>query len=203
MYSVVMALYDFVPVIGFLVGGIFLVKLSRLALNKLMPVIMTLSVIVIVLGGGLQASWKLLNAINRPHPLWMNQGQFVFMATGYVLLLIPVLALLRKRKTSAAEALPAMATWKIPFLAVMTLASLSAYASLVVLAFRRKSWLASLGFIFAFISVLTMGFMASQTQTIQMQWIEQTINTLGNWGFALGAILVYKTYKPLGRQPAG
>jgi len=196
MYSVEMALYDFVPVIGFLVGGIYLVKLSRYALKKLMTVIMTTSVIVIVLGGGLQASWKLLTAINLPHPIWMSQGQFVFMATGYVLMLIPVLALLRKNKTKVAEALPAMAAWKIPFLAVMTLASLSTYALLVVLSLRRKSWLAGLGFIFAFISVLTMGFMASQTQTIQLQWIEQTINTLGNWGFALGAILVYKTYKP-------
>ena len=196
MYTVEMALYDFVPVIGFLVGGIYLVKLSRLMLKKFLSIIMTIGVIVIVMGGGLQASWKLLTAINLPHPIWMSQGQFVFMATGYVLVLIPVLALLRKNKAKTAEALPAMATWKIPFLGVMTLASLSAYASLVVLSLRRKSWLAGLGFVAAFISVLTMGFMASQNQTIQMQWIEQTINTLGNWGFALGAILVYNTYKP-------
>jgi hypothetical protein len=195
MYSVVMALFDFVPVIGFLVGGLYCIKISRIVLKKVYQFLTIIGVSIIVLGGGLKASWKLMNAVNLVPPEWMSEGQFIFMAIGYLTLLIPVIALIRKQKARAAEALPAMAVWKIPLLAVMTLSSLSAYTLLAILSFRRKSWLGILGFIVAFISILAMGYMSSQAQTIQMQWVEQSINTLGTWGFALGSILLHKTYR--------
>lgn len=202
-YTIGMALFDFVPVLGFLLGGIYLVRISQLSLKKFFSLLMAVGVAIIVIGGGLKASWKLFGALNLPQTAWMSEGQFIFMSVGYVALLIPVIALVRKDKISAAEALPAMATWKIPLLAVMTLASLSAYSLLAVLSIRRKSWLGMLGFFVAFISVLSMGYMTSQSQTIQMQWIEQSINTGGTWGFALGSILLNKTYRSLGTKSSG
>jgi len=46
--------------------------------------------------------------------------------------------------------------------------------------------------------ILAMGALASAEQTITMQWIEESINTLGNSGFMLGSILLHKNFKKQG-----
>jgi hypothetical protein len=194
-YTIGMALYDFVPVIGFLFGGIYLIKICAKELRKPFWFLMVGGVILIVLGGGFQATWKLLCAANLTEICWMHDGQFVFMAFGYTAMLIPTIALVWKNRLSKKQVLPAMAVWKLPFLMVMTLSSLATYGLLTTLSFRLKRWVAGLGFVIAILSVLSMGYLASQTQTIQLQWIEQSINTVGNWGFALGAFLLNRAYQ--------
>lgn len=193
-YKISMALYDFVPVFCFLIGAVFCVKITRLVLDKKYRVLMTLGCVLIILGGGLQAAWKLLNASLQLDIHWMSQAQFILMAFGYLGMLFPVIRLTRERKLTISSSLPAMAMWKVPFLAVMTLSSLGVYALLGMISIRKRLWAAAAGFLVAFLMVLLMGFMASRTQTISLQWFEQSFNTLGNLGFALGSIILYRAY---------
>ena len=44
----------------------------------------------------------------------------------------------------------------------------------------------------AFLCLVGLGAMASSEQTLAKQWIEQSINTIGQLGFMLGSILLYK-----------
>lgn len=87
-----------------------------------------------------------------------------------------------------------MAAWKIPFLLMMILASLGTYGILTYVALRRRLGFAAVGFVLAFLGVILMGGMASQLQTVRMQWIEQSINSSANLGFALGSFLLYKDF---------
>jgi hypothetical protein len=80
----------------------------------------------------------------------------------------------------------------------MTVTSLGAHGMLTYIAFRRKAPRAAAGFIIAFLGVLAMGGMASAQQTIALQWIEESINSVGQLGFMAGSILLYKNYKTLG-----
>ncbi len=194
-YSLSMAIFDFVPVFGFLTGAIFLSRIFFLPHKRRFGWMMIFGGMMIFLGGALQASWKLLMCLNIPAFGWMSQGQFVFMAFGYLALFLPTTSLLKRAREAELTPLSAMAAWKIPFLMVMTLASLGTYGILVYVALRRRLWVAALGFMLAFLGVILMGGMANQVQTIKMQWIEQSINSSANLGFALGSFLLYKDFK--------
>jgi hypothetical protein len=193
-YSVVMAIFDFVPVVGFLIGAYFLSKIFFHTSQKGFSRMMIIGGLLIFLGGSLQATWKLMMSLEIADVQWMSQGQFVFMSFGYMALLIPTFSLIKSARKLELTPLPAMAVWKIPFLFVMTVASLGTYGILTYVSLRRKLGLAAFGFIIAFLGVIMMGGMASQTQTITMQWIEQGINSLANLGFALGSFLLYQNF---------
>ncbi len=92
----------------------------------------------------------------------------------------------------------AMAAWKIPFLFVMTVASLGAEGILAYLAFQRKARRAAAGFVVGVLGILAMGALASAEQTLTMQWIEETVNTVGQLGFMLGSILLYRNFRATG-----
>jgi hypothetical protein len=193
-YSVIMALMDYIPVLGFMIGAFFLSKIFFGGHKQQLGWMVLIGGVLIFMGGALQATWKLFMALNVGNFSWMSQGQFIFMAFGYSALLIPAISLISTSKLVKNAPLPAMAVWKIPFLAVMTLASIGTYGILTFVAFRRRQPLAALGFIMALLGVLLLGGMASQEQTIAMQWIEQSVNSLANLGFALGSFLLSKNF---------
>lgn len=193
-YSVIMALMDYIPVLCFIIGAFFLAKIFLNEQKRSLAWMVMIGGGLIFLGGALQATWKLFMALNVGNFSWMSQGQFIFMALGYSVMLLPTISLIAATKVVKGATLSAMAVWKIPFLAVMTLASIGTYGILTIVSFRRRQPLAALGFIIALLGVLLMGGMASQEQTLTMQWIEQSINAFANLGFALGSFLLFKNY---------
>lgn len=198
-----MAYYDFVPVICFLIGGFFLIKICLFALQKYLTWLMTVGITLIGLGGAFQATWKLLYTAGIANIAWMKNAQFIFMSFGYLGILTTVIMLSRQNKKITQALTSAMAVWKIPFLMIMTFASLATYAYLASISIQRHLRLATAGFIIAFSSVLAMGLLASQPQTVSLQWLEQSINTLGNLSFAVGAFLLHKNYTASNSTPFG
>jgi len=102
------------------------------------------------------------------------------------------------RKALTGGAVFAMALWKIPFLFVMTLSSLGAEGILTYMAFKRGLRLAGAAFAIGVMGLLAMGTLASAEQTITMQWIEESVNTIGQIGFMLGNILLHRNFKEKG-----
>ena len=85
-----------------------------------------------------------------------------------------------------------MVTWKIPFLIGMTLTSMGVHGILTHVSFQRKARFAATGFIVAFLGFVGMGAMASYEQTLARQWIEQSVNSVGQLGFMVGSILLHQ-----------
>lgn len=197
-YPLSLAVFDSVPVTLFLVGAFFLVRVGVLLRGTPCSRMIMAGAVLIFLGGFLKATWKLLYAANVADVQWMSQVQFILVAPGFFALLIAAILMGRgKKKLAAANqvSLLAIATWKIPLLAIMTLSSMGANGILAYFCFRRGARLAAVGFIIAFLCLVGMGAMASGEQTLAKQWIEEGINTAGELGFAFGSILLHRKLK--------
>ena len=195
IYPLALALYDFVPVAFFLIGAIFLVRTSTRMCGLRCSRLAIVGSLLIFLGGFLKAIWKLLFTIGVGDYQLLSESQFPLVAPGFLVLLIAVIIMARsdrEARTINAASILLMATWKIPFLIVMTLTSMGVQGILTYVSFQRKAKLAAAGFIVAFLGLVGMGAMASGEQTLAKQWIEQTINTVGQAGFAFGSILLHR-----------
>jgi hypothetical protein len=198
-YPLSLALVDFLPNIAFLIGAFFLVKTSYLCRGTRCARMLMAGTLLVFLGGFFKASWKLLYAANIADIQWMSQAQFILLGFGFLAMCVSVILMARKRRALAQGGpILAMAAWKIPFLFVMTLTSLGAEGILAYIAYRRKIRPAAVGFVIGVMGILAMGALASAEQTLAMQWIEETINTIGQSGFMVGSILLHRDFEVRG-----
>lgn len=198
-YPISLALFDFLPNIAFLIGAVFLVKTAFICRGMRCARIMMAGTLLVFLGGFLKATWKLLYAANIADIQWMSQAQFVLLGIGFPILFAAVLLMARGRSAAAQTAvLLGMAPWKIPFLFLMTVTSLGAEGILAYIAFRRRVFLAAAGFVIGALGILAMGALASAEQTVAMQWVAESVNTIGQSGFMVGSIFLYRDFKNRG-----
>jgi hypothetical protein len=195
--SLSLALVDFIPSIVFVIGAYFLIKLVRRECGMPCTYIMLAGSSLVFLAGFFKATWKLLYITNTADIRFLSDSQFILLAPGFLLMLISAVWFSRLGKVTHPPLL-AMVPWKIPFLIVMILGSLGMHGTLAYISFQRHMKLAAVGFIIAFLCVLGMGGMASGEQTVMMQWIEESINSIGQIGFAVGCYLLYhvSVHKP-------
>jgi hypothetical protein len=198
-YPVSLAIMDFLPNIAFLVGAYFLVRISAMAKSKPCSRMVMAGALLIALGGLLKATWKLIYASGAGNIRVMSEVQFILVAPGFLAVLMAVILIARKRTGSkAAMPVMAIAAWKMPFLFIMTITSLGAQGILAYIAIRRGVTLAAVGFAIAFMGLLAMGGLASAEQSLGMQWLEESINSIGQLGFMTGSILLHRDYKTSG-----
>lgn len=193
-YTLSLALFDFVPVACFLVGAWFLVRLASWTCGARCGNLAIAGSLLIFLGGFLKASWKLLYSTGVGDFAILSESQFALLAPGFLALLIAVIWMARRLRTETVPVTPllAIAPWKIPPLIIMTLASMGVQGILTYVSFRRGARLAAAGFILAFLCLVGMGAMTSSEQTVSQQWIEQSVNAAGQFGFMIGSILLYR-----------
>jgi hypothetical protein len=193
-YPLALAVFDFVPVIFFLIGAICLARIATRMCGMRCRHMAIMGSLLIFLGGFLKVLWKLLVATGAGDFQLMSEIQFALVAPGFVLLLIVVIWMARsegKQVKGKDTLIPATAVWKIPLLIFMTLASMGVMGILTFIAFRHKVKIAAVGFIVAFLCLVGMGAMVSGEQTLARQWIEQSINSLGQLGFMIGTIFLF------------
>jgi hypothetical protein len=197
-YTLELALFNFIPNIAFLIGAYFLVRITSKVCTKSCKWLTLIGSFLVVFAGVLKATWKLLFTLGWANILWMSDIQFVLMAPGYLMIFIAMI-LLACNLRSQYEILPAllMAGWKIPFLAVMTLASLGTHIVLIYLSLKHRSRLGAISFLLGLILLLSMGALAGGEQTIARQWLEEWVNAFAQTGFAIGAWLLYQA---IGKQ---
>jgi hypothetical protein len=201
-YPVSLALVDFLPNIAFLVGAYFLVKTARMCSGTHVGRMLMGGTLLVFLGGFLKATWKLLYAAEIADIQWMSQIQFILLGFGFLAVCVTVIYMVRKSKKPVKGGIVlGMAIWKLPFLFLMTLTSIGAEGILAYIAFRRGEKLAGAAFAVGVMGLLAMGSLASAEQTIAMQWIEESINTVGNCGFMLGSILLHRDFVSKGCEP--
>jgi hypothetical protein len=155
--------------------------------------------LLVFLGGFTKAFWKFMVATEIADVTWLAQLQFILSGIGFLGMCVAVIYMVRgRKKLQSSGAIYAMAAWKIPFLFIMTLSSLGAEGILAYLAFKRGLRLAGAAFAVGVMGILAMGALASGEQTITMQWIEESVNTVGQCGFMLGSILLYRDFASKG-----
>jgi hypothetical protein len=151
-------------------------------------------VYLVFLGGVSQVTWKFLYTLGQGDPRLLSDLQFVLLAPGFLIMVVSVILLARKRNWHVKATLLSMASWKIPLLGIMTLGSLGTQGILAYLSFRHRARVAGVLFIVAVLCMLGMAGLASGEQTVGRQWVEEIVNSVGQIAFALGSYLLYRRY---------
>lgn len=191
IYPLELAFLDALPPLIFGVGLGYLIRAVQRLGDGAAVRLTTWGGALVFMGGFLKACWKLLMALQVANVQVLSDQQFVLLAPGFLLLWWGTLRMLRVSPRGAV--VTAIAPWKIPLLALMTLGSLGVHVTLAVLSFRRGLRLAGSLFIVAVVCMFAMSGMARGEQRIALQWIEQGVNILGQSTFALGCWQVQRS----------
>ncbi len=211
--TVPLALQDFMPGIATAIGCWFLAQFVRSVRPEFFAVAIAGSVSVTA-GGTSKAVWKLIRAVDGPDLKWLDASLFPFLALGFSLLAWALIHVdyaetggtlrplgLWKVPIGLSAGFSALAfvlsaatdwsrAWVIPMIGLMTLADLSVIVLGVKAARRRSLPLAAVALVANFLTVLGLTRLASVDQTRTLQWLEQSINTVGNATFAFAWWLI-------------
>ncbi|MCP4139138.1 MAG: hypothetical protein GY755_02415 [Chloroflexi bacterium] len=220
-YTVSLAVVDFLPVIFSAIGFYFVVHMVT-HIDEKQGKIAAIGAVLTVVGGLIKAIWKLNIAATGNDIRWMDDGMFAWMAPGYTIMawsiwqavrsvrgkktfhiwLIPALisALTLASSFYLVTSAPESLAWKRVLLSVMVLASIITSVLLIIFAFRQKLTLAGVLFVVNLIIIFVMNGLARMPeQTITLQWIEESINSISWLCFAIASYKIYEhTHKTFG-----
>lgn len=208
-YTISLALVDFLPVIFTAIGFYFLYRMVT-HVDATQGRIFLVGAVLTVIGGFIKATWKLIIASSGTDIRWMDDGMFAWMAPGYVLIAWSIWQTVRNvqgKKTFNPWLTPAVigvltlvgsyylntsipesSAWKLTLLSVMVIASVVTSVLLIAFAFRQKLTLAGVLFAVNLIIIFVMNGLARiPEQTIALQWVEESINTISWLCFAIAS----------------
>lgn len=195
--SVPMALVDYIPTILFLLTILILQKDLYSRLSGTAFTLFAGGGVMVFTAGFYKATWKLLYGAGICDFEKLSACFFPMQATGFLLLGISVLGLLRaKRKSSktyAAAAVPAVFSGTMVFVGVMVAGLLSLMLTLSTVARRLGKKFASLLFLIAAVLMLGMGYLATKDFEKEfMNWLAEGVNIAGQLCFFLAALLLHR-----------
>lgn len=183
VFTVPMALFDFIPVILF---GICARLLMRDLYNKMSKGVfacLDLGVCIAFLAGFLKALYKLLIALGVGEYPLLNNLFLPLQSTGLMLAGLAIVLMLALRKRTALV----MAPLTIGFISMMVLGLGGMCAGLSVVAAKMKKKGLIPVFILCFFCYMGMGYLASRGgDSAADNWIEQGVNCLGQILLLLG-----------------
>ena len=209
-----LAVEDFLPVALFAVGLFFIAKMIAKR-NAKAGNLAYLGGILIMLGGVLKATWKLVQAVGGSDIPVLNYSLFVLMSAGFICLAWAFWKS-RKSKNSVNEIwtvpliliaviwttaayigfLTDSRAWFFLLLGVTTLANIVLLFGLIFRSFQNKLYLAIGLFLVNLIVVFAL--VRSTDLSVTMQWIKQFINTIAQAAYAVASwLLLQKESKKL------
>ena len=182
VFTVPMALADFVPVILFGISAVLLIRDLKNKMTKGNFVCLIFGACVGFLAGFLKALYKLLIALGVGAFEVLNDIFLPLQSSGLLLTGLAIVLMLALRKKAAL-----MAPLTIGFISMMVLGLGGMCAALSVVAVKMKKKLLIPVFILCFFCYMGMGYLASSKDgSAASNWIEQGVNTLGQILLLLG-----------------
>ncbi|MFA1547871.1 hypothetical protein [Actinomadura chokoriensis] len=186
-YPIALAVEDFVPV-ALTAAGVALLRHK----HALIPAASAL----IVTGGFAKATWKLIVALDGPDLRWLHEALFPLLAVGFTLLVFALSRELHRSGHPVLLAVPLLAalaasaalrdSW--PAMVWTIIAVTGAGALLLRAAVRAGDTLGASLFGLWLAGQYLLGPMAARAeQSISLQWVEQSCNTLAQAAFAFAA----------------
>ena len=183
VYTVPMALTDYIPVVLFGISALLLCRDLKNKMTKGVFVTLEIGAIVAFLAGFFKATYKLLIAIGVGELAFLNDSFLPLQSSGLLLTGLALVLMLALRKRSAAL----MAPMTMGFISMMVLGLGGMCASLGIVSVKMKKKLLIPVFILCFFCYMGMGYLASKKDgSAASNWIEQGVNTLGQILLLLG-----------------
>ena len=213
-YSLIMGIVDFIPVILFALAGCILIKVLFNVLKKPFAVLFSSGVTLALIAGTFKATWKVLVSLNicdfYPFNVMFMPTQslaFILMGVGLLSMLFdkdirnpakvnvvvwPLVILLVLERAPVK-----MVDGNIAFIAMLVIGEIMIATALCFLAVKNKNWLCLALFIVSFICLMVMGAMKPLSTKLGLtvtasNWIEQSINTVGQITLLLGCYFMNK-----------
>lgn len=194
-FTVTMALVDFIPVAFFAVASVILMRDLYNKMSKGAFALLAAGTINVAFAGAMKALYKLLYATGVCDFTVLSDMMFPVQSVGFLLAGTALIAMLchKQKETAVAAAAPAFFKGTFIFVGLMVAGFGMMNASMCVLSKKlKKPWL-SVFFIYAFVSVLVMGYLSSKDfGSSSMNWIAQGVNLLGQGAFLVGTILAHR-----------
>ena len=188
VYTVPMALADFVPVVLFGISALLLVRDLKNKMTKGNLVCLIFGACVGFLAGFLKALYKLLIALNIGAFEILNSVFLPMQSTGLLLTGLAIVLMLALRKKAAL-----MAPLTAGCIGMMVLGLGGMCAGLSVVAAKMKKKILIPVFILCFFCYMGMGYLAAKKDgSAASNWIEQGVNTLGQILLLTGVGTLYK-----------
>jgi len=187
VFSIPMALTDFIPVFLFGVSAVLLQRDLYAKMPKYAFACLAAGSIDAFLAGFLKALWKLLYALGVCDFHVLNTMFLPTQSLGLLLTGLGVILMLTQRKKAALAVAPPLFTGTFVFVGMMVLGLGGLCAGMSVLAKKmKKGWLIPV-FVLCFFCYMAMGYLASRdSASAAVNWAEQGVNTLGQILLLLG-----------------
>lgn len=177
VFTVPMALMDYIPVILFGISAVLLVRDLKNKMSASAFACLELGACVAFLAGFLKATYKLLIATGVGEFPLLNTSFLPLQSSGLLLTGLGIVLMLVLRRKSAALA---MAPLTMGFIVMMVLGLGGMCAGLSVVAVKMKKKLLIPVFILCFFCYMGMGYLASSKDgSAASNWIEQGVNCVG------------------------
>ena len=182
VFTVPMALVDFIPVILFGISAVLLMRGLYNKMSKGTSACLGVGSCVAFLAGFLKALYKLLIALGVGAFEVLNDIFLPLQSSGLLLTGLAIVLMLALRKKAA---LMAPLTFGFIGMMVLGLGGMCAGLSVVAVKMKKKALIAV--FILCFFCYMGMGYLASSKDgSAASNWIEQGVNTLGQILLLLG-----------------
>ena len=196
-FSVGMALFDYLPVIFFGIGGVILLRDLYNKMSKGAFALFAAGVIDVFMAGFLKATWKLLYAGANIDISALNAMFFPVQSIGFLLAGIGIIAMLchnqKERGVKNCAVVPVVSI-TFPYLVLVMVAGLGCLdAGLCILAKKLKKPGVIAIFVLSFVFCLGMGYLSTKDFTeASMNWIAEFVNFFGQGLFLLGTWMLHK-----------
>ena len=198
-FSVGMALFDYIPVIFFGIGGVILLRDLYNKMSKGAFALFAAGIINVFMAGFLKATWKLLYAGANIDVAAFNNMFFPVQSIGFLLAGIGMVAMLcynQKKKDAKNLALVPVVSITFPYLVLVMVAGLGCLdAGLCILAKKMKKPAVIVIFVLSFVCCLGMGYLSTKSDefaTASMNWIAEFVNFFGQGLFLIGVWMLHK-----------
>lgn len=197
-YSILMAIVDFLPVVFYFLAAWLIANDLYPHVSKTAYGFLAAGSLMCFIGGAFKALWKLLFCFGINYPTFFTSF-FPMQAPGFMLYFIGIIMAMKQLKAVKTSDTVNMitattVTSSTPLLAFQSIGSVGSLVCLSILGFRTKNALAGVFFILSIIFLFGMvGLSATLDSSLGWaNWIEQSVNTLGQIFFYLGARKMHK-----------
>ena len=169
VYTVPMALTDYIPVVLFGISALLLCRDLKNKMTKGVFATLELGAVIAFLAGFLKATYKLLIATGVGEIAFLNDSFLPLQSSGLLLTGLALVLMLALRKRSAAI----MAPMTMGFISMMVLGLGGMCASLSAVSVKMKKKILIPVFILCFFCYMGMGYLASKKDgSAASNWIE-------------------------------
>lgn len=196
MYSIPMALVDFIPVIFFGAAAFILQKDLYNKMSKGAYALVCAGTIDVFLAGFLKAFYKLLYAANVCDFSALSTLFFPLQAIGFMLAGLGLVCLVTRSQGKGrvySVAAPVFFSGTMIFVALMVSGLLGIDFSLSLVAKKMQKKNAVVMFVLSFIFCLAMGYLSSKDfSQNSMHWVAEGVNVFGQAFFFTGTMILHK-----------